>query len=93
MASLARRIRACARCLPGNGRRRALHAGGPSPLSVYVTMMAVPMAWRISLAGIVFAIASRGSVPTSHYLLALVGNLITLALGCAIWFFLPVLVA
>ena len=47
-------------------------------------MIALPAAWLLSLAGIVFAIASRVSVPTSHYPLALVGSLITLALGCAI---------
>ena len=67
--------------------------GGHPPLFVYVAMITVPTAWLLSLAGIVFAIASRGSVPTSHYLLALIGNLITLALGCAIWFFFPILVA
>jgi hypothetical protein len=67
--------------------------GGHPPLSVYVVIIAVPLAWLLSLAGIVFAIASRKSVARSHYLVALMGNLVTLVLGCAIWFFFPMLVA
>jgi hypothetical protein len=67
--------------------------GGHPPLSFYVGAITVPLVWLLALVGLASAIASRRSVPRSHYVLVLAGNLVAIAGGIGIWVLWPLIAA
>lgn len=68
-----------------------LPSSGHPPLSDYVAVIAVPIAWVLALFGIGLAVVSRRTVDRGRYRLALAGNIAALVAGSAIWVLWPLL--
>jgi hypothetical protein len=68
-----------------------LPASGHPPLSDYIGVVAVPLAWMFALFGLGSAIAGRRALPRARYSLAVAWNVAALVAGAGIWLLWPYL--